>query len=379
MPATAPFPPNEASEHAAKLQDPGRLAALAATNLLDSLPEEAFDRVTRLATQLTGAPVGLFSLVAEQRQFLKARTGLDGANSNVCETPLNSSFCQYVVTADTPLAVSDARLHPMLASNGAVAGLGVVAYLGVPIHAPTGHVIGSLCAIDHNARDWNDGQLAALSDLAAVIETELQLRRSVSDRAVIGSELNHRIKNLFTVVSGVVRLSRRAHDAAEPMARDIEARINALASAHQLILPAEENGISSTGLESLMQALLAPYRGEGAQDRVRMTGPAVQIGARATTCLALIFHELATNSVKYGALGHADAVLRLDWRQADDSLHLDWDEQTGKPAILGDAIGFGSQLLEMTVEGELRGQIRTETTPAGLLRCLTLPLDTLGR
>lgn len=378
MRSAAPFPPTEPSDHLARLHEPGRLAALATSNLLESLPEEAFDRVTRLATQLTGVPVGLFSLVAEDRQVFKAGIGLEGTTSGVCETPLSSSFCQYVVTADTPMAVSDARLHPLLSTNGAVSDMGVVAYLGVPIHAPDGHVIGSLCAIDKVARDWDEAQLAALGDLAAIIETELRLRRSVAERAVIGAELNHRIKNMFSVVSGMVRLSRRAHDDAEAMARDIEGRIGALASAHQLILSADADGTEGTGLQPLIQTLLAPYLGEGPMGRVQMTGPAVQIGARATTCLALIFHELATNSVKYGALGQENAALRLGWRQADDSLHLDWDEQTGQPVTLGDGIGFGSQLLDMTVVGELRGQIRTEVTKAGLLRSLTLPLDALA-
>ncbi|AUH32888.1 HWE histidine kinase domain-containing protein [Paracoccus tegillarcae] len=381
MSAAAPFPPDEPSGHTAYLEDPDRLAALAVTDLLGSLPEEAYDRVTRLATQLTGVPVGLFSLVTDQRQFFKARTGLNGANADLQETLLNSSFCQYVVTADTPLAIADARSHPLLSGNAAVDGLGVIAYLGVPIHAPTGHVIGSLCAIDHVARDWTEAHLAALHDLAAIIETELRLRRNMAERALIGSELNHRIKNLFTIVSGMVRLSRRAHDNAADMASDIEARIGALANAHQLIIPDGATGPTAggAGLAPLITAILAPYLGEGSQDRCQMNGPAMRVGAQATTSLALIFHELATNSAKYGALGQVDAVLHLDWRQKDGSLHLDWDERTGQPSTLGETTGFGSQLLEMTVEGQLQGQIQTSTTPTGLLRRLVIPLDALLR
>lgn len=388
MPASRPpvvidkFPDQPSPTHQRDLARPARLASLVATGLPDSLPEEAFDRVVRLATQVTGVPVGLFSLVDDQRQFFKAKAGLEGANASVCETPLSSSFCQYVVTTDRPLAVADARDHPMLHDNGAINGLDVVAYLGTPIHAPSGDVIGSLCAIDNKPRDWTETQAAALRDLAAIIETELVLRQAMAARALIMAEMDHRVKNLFAMVGGMVRLSRRAHETADALAADLEARVGALARAHQLIVPdagLDAGAKAQVPLIDLMTALLQPYDGaDVAIDRIRLAGPVVPLGPKAATSLALACHEMATNSLKYGALGLPDGVLRLDWLVQDGKLLLDWAELTEKPVDLpADGSGFGSQLLEMTVEGQLQGQITTVTCDRGLRRQIRIPAEML--
>lgn len=379
-----PFPASASTDHLSTLAEPARLAAVAASGLMDSLPDEAFDRVVRLATQLAGVPVGLFTLVDDQRQFLAARTGLVGAHATVCETPLSSSFCQYVVTSNTTLAVSDARAHPLLTDNGAVAGLDVIAYLGTPIHAPGGQVIGSLCAIDHVPHDWTDDQAVALRDLAAIIETELVLRHSMAERAMILTELNHRVKNLFAMVGGMIRLARREYDDAAALAGDLESRVNALARAHQLIVPSSAlQGETAAGvpLGDLLASLLAPYQVQGEAARVQITGPNVPLGPQTTTHLALVFHELATNSVKYGALCSPEGRLRLNWTLADGDLHLGWDEVAGTPAgvMPGKGAGFGSQLLEMTVEGQLQGSFETLRTELGLSHRITLPALVLAR
>ncbi|WP_299907082.1 GAF domain-containing protein [uncultured Paracoccus sp.] len=382
-----PFPDTETEAHRRELASPDRLAAVTATGLIDSLPEEAFDRVVRLATKVTGVPVGLFTLVDDRHQAFKAREGLAGENATVTETPLSSSFCQYVVTSDQPLAVSDARTHPLLSQNGAVAGLGVIAYLGVPIHAPGGQVIGSLCAIDHEPQDWTEDQAASLRDLAAVVETELALRHSMAERAMILTELNHRVKNLFAMVGGMVRLARREHQDVEALAGDIEARVNALARAHQLIVPTsalDPAAAAGVPLDELLASLLAPYDQESDAHRIEAIGPDVPLGPKATTHLALALHELATNSVKYGALCLPDGRLRLGWRLGADHLQLDWIEQGVAPAQPGtegpaNGSGFGSQLLEMTIEGQLQGQFETSRSEAGLSHRISIPLPQLAR
>lgn len=382
-----PFPETETEAHRRRLSDADRLATVASTGLMDSLPEEAFDRVVRLATRVTGVPVALFTLVDDRHQFFKARVGLAGANAGTCETPLTSSFCQYVVTSDQPLAVRDSRTHPLLASNGAVAGLGVVAYLGTPIHAPGGQVIGSLCAINHEPQDWTEDQSTALRDLASVIETELALRHSMAERAMILTELNHRVKNLFAMVGGMVRLARREHQDAEALAADIDARVSALARAHQLIVPAAAlQGESGSGVQlaDLLGSLLLPYEIEDLAGRIEAKGPGVPLGPKTTTHLALALHELATNSVKYGSLGQPGGQLRLDWTLSADHLHLDWHERGAPPARPAEegqinGSGFGSQLLEMTIEGQLQGRLDTSLSDAGLSHRITIPVPMLSR
>ncbi|MEM6645885.1 MAG: ATP-binding protein [Bacteroidota bacterium] len=149
-----------------------------ATKLLDTPPETAFDRVTRLVARLLKVPVSLVSLVDHDRQFFKSVYGVPAPWARLRETPLTHSFCQHVVQANAPLTVDDAREHPLVHANLAVSDFNIVAYLGVPIHTPDGHPLGTLCAIDHQPRAWSPHDHATLQDLAEFIMTELDLRHT---------------------------------------------------------------------------------------------------------------------------------------------------------------------------------------------------------
>lgn len=157
------------------LSDPDRLAALRAADLLDSPTEEAFDRLTRLATRILDVPVALISLVDEDRQFFKSCIGLPEPWATMRETPLSHSFCQHVVDEDAALVIADARDHPLVKDNLAIPDLGVVAYIGIPLRLG-GQVIGTFCAIDSRPREWSAADVAIVRDLAAGVMTEIELR-----------------------------------------------------------------------------------------------------------------------------------------------------------------------------------------------------------
>lgn len=169
--ASAPEPPQRPS-----LQDSERLEALRRTALLDRPAEPAFDRVTRLVRHILGVPVALVSLVDAERQFFLSADGLPEPWASVRETPLSHSFCQHVVAAGAPLRIENALLHPLVCDNLAIAELGVVAYLGMPLATAEGQILGSLCAIDSKPRNWTAENANALADLAAVAASELSLR-----------------------------------------------------------------------------------------------------------------------------------------------------------------------------------------------------------
>lgn len=365
------FPPAAGNTHFRVLMDDRRLDALSRSGLMDSEPEPVFDRAARLASRILGVPVVLFSLVDAQRQFFKAQAGLPEPR----ETPLSHSFCQYVVSADRPLAVNDARGHPLLQSNGAVHDLDVVAYLGVPVHGPEGDVLGSFCAIDSQPHDWTAAQLADLQDLAAIVETELALTRTLAERQVLIDELNHRVKNLFAVTAGIVRMSQQAGEAPAAL-RD---RLRALSDAHGLISPtihANRPADSATSLRALFDTLLAPH--DNGTGRIHLSGEDHGISARAATPLTLAFHELITNAVKYGALSGFEGVLTLHWRAEGDTLVMDWHE-TGLPESDGpQGQGFGTKLVAMTLEGQLRGTVETVIEAGQMRRVLRLPLTALA-
>ncbi len=161
---------------------PDRLAALRQTALLDTPPEEGFDRLTRMAARLLGAPTSLISLVTDERQFFKSATGLPEPWATRRTAPLSFSFCSTVAGTGEPLVVEDARRHPLLRHSQALRELGWVSYAGVPLVSREGHVLGSFCVVDRTPRLWSERDIALLQDLAASAVTEIELRREMTQR-----------------------------------------------------------------------------------------------------------------------------------------------------------------------------------------------------
>jgi len=151
---------------------------LRSTQLIDAPPEEAFDRLTRIASSLLDAPVALVSLVDGARQFFKSAIGLAEPWATARETPLTHSFCKHVTADRAPLIVADAREHPVLRDNLAIQDLGVIAYAGMPLIVE-GEALGALCVIDDQPRVWPEPQLRLLRDLADVVTSEIGLRRTL--------------------------------------------------------------------------------------------------------------------------------------------------------------------------------------------------------
>lgn len=165
------------------LNNPERLRGLSNTGLLDSAPERSFDRLTELAQRLLNVPLVLISLVDDKRQFFKSAQGLVEPVASRRQTPLSHSFCQHVVTTDAPLCITNALEVPLVAENGAVTELGVVAYLGLPLHTPNGETIGSFCVMDSVPREWQPDEIQTLQEITAIAENEVALRFHLQRRA----------------------------------------------------------------------------------------------------------------------------------------------------------------------------------------------------
>ena len=193
------------------LTDPARLAALLREGLLDAPPAEGFDRLTRMAADLVGAPFALVTLVDADRQFFASRVGGDALPAETRETPLSHSFCQYVVAGEAPLVVADARAVPWLRDNGAVSDLGVVAYAGFPLYARDGSPIGSFCVLDEKPREWTERDQALLRDFAGLAQSELDLR-AARDDAWQASVLLTRLRNLADATASARGLAALLED-----------------------------------------------------------------------------------------------------------------------------------------------------------------------
>lgn len=149
--------------------------------LVDSPPEEVFDKHTRLVSNFLKVPVALVSLVEEEkdRQYFKSEIGLSGAWKSKRQTPLSHSFCKHVKRDNRTLVVSDAPNDARVCKNLAIPDLGVRAYLGAPIHGPAGEPLGALCAIDAKERPWSEREIEGIVDLAACVSDQIKLRASL--------------------------------------------------------------------------------------------------------------------------------------------------------------------------------------------------------
>jgi two-component sensor histidine kinase len=156
-----------------------RLRTLREYRILDTAPEPAFDRVTKLVADLFDAPIVLVSLIDDCRQWFKSAVGLD-----VSETPRDISFCQFVVDQGKPMVVTDATADPRFRDNPLVTGAPDIRfYAGVPLHAYNGVILGTLCVIDRKPRPASTPQeIERLEDFAAIIMAEADLRRTVIER-----------------------------------------------------------------------------------------------------------------------------------------------------------------------------------------------------
>jgi PAS domain S-box-containing protein len=195
-------------------------------------------------------------------------------------------------------------------------------------------------------------------------------------RDLLAKELSHRIKNIFAVVSGLISMSVRKHPEVADFGRELIGTIQALGRAHDYVRPAE--GKRRTSLHGMLADLFSPY-GSGDRARVAVEGDDVTIAARAATPLALVFHELATNAAKYGALSVDDGQIDLAIEDQGDTLLLRWVEHGAPPAKRNPKEGFGSRLVEMSVTGQLGGSWQRRFEKDGMVCELTVSKAAITR
>ena len=353
------------------LNDPARLAALQETGLVDSDSEPAFDRITALASKMIGAPVSLVSLVTADRQFFKSATGLPKPIENTRETPLSHSFCQHVVTTGGVLSVTDAVNDPRVKDNLTIRDLNVAAYLGVPLTTTEGHVLGSLCVLDLRPRQWSADDVAMLLDFGRIVMDEIALREEIRLRRAaeaqqdfLIAELHHRVKNTLATVQAVVQMSLRASTDLKTFSTGITRRIASLANTNTLLSERQWAAISFT---ELLASELAPYDRAGG---VTLKGPDLRMASQTAVTVGMVFHELATNASKYGALCNDEGSIAVSWTLRQDSgknvVTLDWIESGGPAVTPPQQHGFGMNLLRRLVEGQLGGKVAMSFEPQGL-------------
>ncbi len=208
-----------------------------------------------------------------------------------------------------------------------------------------------------------------------------EMKRLEQSRELLSHELSHRIKNIFAVVSALLALSARQFPEAKAFAAAARTRIAALARAHEFVRPHTDSSraaIGATTLQAFLRDLFLPYADDAAEPRVRVSGDDTDFDDQAATPVALLFHELATNAAKYGALSTPHGRVDLTMRRLDDRFLLRWEERGGPP-VTGPprTQGFGSSLLTLSVEGQLGGRLEHVWTRDGLQLVADIPATAL--
>ena len=206
-----------------------------------------------------------------------------------------------------------------------------------------------------------------------------EAKRQADQNEILSRELSHRIKNIFAVLGGLIGISSRMHPEAKEFANNLRDRIAALGRAHECARPHSDESrmpVGDSSLHGLLAEILRPYEN---QSQVVIEGDDVPIDDRGATPLALIFHELATNSAKYGALSAPDGRIDLKSRSEGDLLRVCWTEAGGPPVPPGPGHeGFGSRLVEISVQ-QLGGAISRKWAAGGLEVELTVLPERLRR
>lgn len=185
---------------------------------------------------------------------------------------------------------------------------------------------------------------------------------------LLAGEMSHRVKNLLAIARGLTEITSRSTETAKEMARDLTLRLTALGRAHDLVRPLQGNQGRAALLGDLLSVLLAPYDDVGAfSGRVRVSVPRMGVGEGAANALAMVVHELATNSLKYGALSVETGLLDVSSDSQGDEVTITWTERGGPPANAPTVTGYGGKLVQRMLSGQLGGSIERDWTSEGLI------------
>lgn len=197
---------------------------------------------------------------------------------------------------------------------------------------------------------------------------------------LLAGEMSHRVENLLAIATSLTTFTSRSTETVEEMSRELTRRLSALDRAHDLVRPLPGSQGKAALLGDLLSVLIAPYDDHGAfSGRIRVAVPRMGVGERTATALAMIFHELATNSAKHGALSSEAGALDISGSTEEDTLSLVWAE-TGGPTIseVPSMGGFGSKMVQQNLAGRLGGSIEYDWLSTGLVATLTFRASALA-
>jgi two-component sensor histidine kinase len=196
---------------------------------------------------------------------------------------------------------------------------------------------------------------------------------------LLAGEMSHRVKNLLAIASSLTNMTSRSAATTADMARELTQRLTALGRAHDLVRPLPGQEGKAALLGDLLTVLLAPYDDLGAfSGRVRVAVPRMGVGEKSATTLALVVHELATNSLKYGALSAEEGTLDVSCATHETDVVISWTERGGPPVASAQGPdGYGTSLMTRSMMRQFGGSIDYRWDEGGLIAVLSMKKDRL--
>jgi two-component sensor histidine kinase len=352
-------------------------------------PEKVLPRFVDLAMELTGGVAAGLSLyekdpmpgVFRWRYLRGSLAQFEGAT-----TPRDFSSCGITLDEKRPILSRNAEL---VYDGGAK--MVVPEVMLVPLTISGQELLGTLWIVADEAGHFDSGHVRLIAELASFVgialrihRTEQSLHAALEEQELLTREMGHRLKNVFALTEGLLRISARAAQTKEELVRVMSGRIQALASAHALVRrDFNEVGPASraSSLEAVIRAVMQPHdQLDRGVSRFTIMGADMLCSEHALNGVALVFHELATNAAKYGALKTPQGRIDIGWKLEGDRIALSWIERGGPRLTDGpDRTGFGTKLLQDTVTRQFGGAISQDWKPEGLVLAITLPAAALKR
>ncbi len=208
-----------------------------------------------------------------------------------------------------------------------------------------------------------------------------QYKENEAQSKLLIDELNHRVKNTLSTVQSIVWQALRKASDPKVIRESIESRLFALSRSHDLLT--RENW-ESAGLLDIVHDALEPFGvADGRAERIAIKGENIRFSPKSALALGIVFNELATNAVKYGALSNEVGSILIEWTKeptpSGARLVLNWQEKDGPPVSAPSRIGFGSRVIERSLAHELEGTVNLDFQPDGLACAMTIPIPRAAR
>jgi two-component sensor histidine kinase len=347
-------------------------------------PEEVLPRFVDLAMEMTGGVSAGISLYEGDDTRVFRWRYLRGVLSHFDEatTPRDNSPCGTTLDQNAPvLARHPERIYDWISDANIV----VPEVLLVPLYIAGTEPLGTLWIVAPEKGHFDSGHARAVTELAtfvgaalSILNTQKQLRQALEEQQRLAAEMDHRVKNLFTVADAMVRTTARTTSTKEEMEQTLTGRLHALATAHSLVRRKAGVAGGVTTLAEVIEALMRPHA-SGLRPRYTVQGPAVSCNEKAIDSLALVIHELATNATKYGGLATETGHVDIGWALDDNQLTIRWMERDGPP-LAGEPSGkgYGSKLVHATVTRYFGGTIKYDWERSGLGVTIAVPASSLA-